>query len=159
MDQETFVRLGITGFWGSADHILLSPIWDSPNLGGQVPVFIRTKGTGWPSYNPRHWVPFLSPPTTCRTTVEVFEAASTWSFAMFRQSRGLFIELCDTITKLTEGKRERKTRKKKKLIMHALTSFKLLKHSGYTRVSIATLCILLTGCTYGFRMILGINRD
>jgi hypothetical protein len=33
--------------------------------------------TGWPSYNPRHWVPSSSPPTTCRATVEVFEPAST----------------------------------------------------------------------------------
>jgi hypothetical protein len=33
-------------------------------------------GTGWPSYTPRHWVPYSSPPTTRRATVEVFEAAS-----------------------------------------------------------------------------------
>jgi hypothetical protein len=32
------------------DHILLSQIRDSPNLEGQVPVFI----------SPRHWVPFSS---------------------------------------------------------------------------------------------------
>jgi hypothetical protein len=38
--------------------------------------------TGWPSYTPRHWVPFSSPPTTRRATVEVFEPAST---------RGIFI--------------------------------------------------------------------
>jgi hypothetical protein len=34
-------------------------------------------GTGWPSYTPRHWVPFSSPPTARRTTVEVFDPAST----------------------------------------------------------------------------------
>jgi hypothetical protein len=34
-------------------------------------------GTGWPSYTPRHWVPFSSPPTTLRATVEVFDPAST----------------------------------------------------------------------------------
>jgi hypothetical protein len=34
-------------------------------------------GKGWPSYTPRHWVPFLSPPTTRRATVAVFEPAST----------------------------------------------------------------------------------
>jgi hypothetical protein len=46
------------------DHNLLSLLWDSPNLEGQVPVFI----------SPRYWVPFLSPPT-----VQVFDAAtSTW---------------------------------------------------------------------------------
>jgi hypothetical protein len=33
---------------GTHDHILLSQIRDSPNLEGQVPVFV----------NPRHWVPF-----------------------------------------------------------------------------------------------------
>jgi hypothetical protein len=29
-------------------------------------------GIGWPGYTPRHWVSFSSPPTTRRTTVEVF---------------------------------------------------------------------------------------
>jgi hypothetical protein len=33
------------------DHILLSQIRDSPNLQGQVPVFI-SPGTGWPGYTP-----------------------------------------------------------------------------------------------------------
>jgi hypothetical protein len=46
-------------------------IWDSPNLEGQVPVFI-SPGTGWPSYTPGHWVPFMSPLTTRRAAVEVF---------------------------------------------------------------------------------------
>jgi hypothetical protein len=49
------------------DHILLSQIRDSPNLKDQVPVFI----------SPRHWVLFLSPPTTHRATVEVFDPAFT----------------------------------------------------------------------------------
>jgi hypothetical protein len=31
-----------------------------------------------PGYTPRHWVPFSSPPTTRRATVEVFDPASTW---------------------------------------------------------------------------------
>jgi hypothetical protein len=47
-----------------------------PNLEDQVPVFISPR-TWWPSYTPRHWVPFPSPPTTRRVTVEVFEPAST----------------------------------------------------------------------------------
>jgi hypothetical protein len=42
---------------------------------GQVPVFIFPRA-GWPSYTPRHWVPFTSPPTTRGATVEVFEHAS-----------------------------------------------------------------------------------
>jgi hypothetical protein len=39
--------------------------------------FLYPPGTGWPSYTPRHLVPFLSPTTTCRATVEVFEHTST----------------------------------------------------------------------------------
>jgi hypothetical protein len=31
--------------------------------------------TGWPSYTPRHWVLFSSPPSTHKATVEVFEPA------------------------------------------------------------------------------------
>jgi hypothetical protein len=53
---------------GTRDHILLSQIRGSPNLEGQVPVFT----------SPRNWVPFSLPPTTRRTTVEVFEPVSTW---------------------------------------------------------------------------------
>jgi hypothetical protein len=33
--------------------------------------------TGWPSYIPRHWVPFSSPPMTRRATVAVLEPTST----------------------------------------------------------------------------------
>jgi hypothetical protein len=62
---------------GTRDHILLSQIRDSPNLEGQVPVFI-SPGTKWPNYTPRHWVPFSSPPMTRRPTMEVFDHASTW---------------------------------------------------------------------------------
>jgi hypothetical protein len=48
-----------------------SPTWRtrSPHL--------YPPGTGWPSYTPRHRVPFSSPPTTRRAGVEVFEPAST----------------------------------------------------------------------------------
>jgi hypothetical protein len=52
---------------GTRDHILLPQIWNSPNLEGQVPVFL-SPGTGWPNYTPTHWVPFSSPPTTRRAT-------------------------------------------------------------------------------------------
>jgi hypothetical protein len=34
-------------------------------------------GIEWPSYTPRHWAPFSSPPTTRRANVEEFEPAST----------------------------------------------------------------------------------
>jgi hypothetical protein len=52
------------------DHILLSQIRDSPNLEARSQYSYRP-GTGWPSYTPRHWVPFLSPFTTRGATVEV----------------------------------------------------------------------------------------
>jgi hypothetical protein len=61
---------------GTHDHILISQIRYSPNLEGPVPILMYTP-TGWSSYNPRHWVPFSSPPKTRRDTVEVFEPVST----------------------------------------------------------------------------------
>jgi hypothetical protein len=42
-------------FRGTRDHILLSQIRDSPNLEGQVPIFISPRNR-WPGYTPRHWV-------------------------------------------------------------------------------------------------------
>jgi hypothetical protein len=39
--------------------------------------YLYHPGTGWPSYSPRHWVPFSSPPTTRRATMEVFDPDST----------------------------------------------------------------------------------
>jgi hypothetical protein len=39
--------------------------------------YLYPPGIGLSSYIPRHWVPFSSPPTTHRATVEVFESAST----------------------------------------------------------------------------------
>jgi hypothetical protein len=57
---------------GTHNHILQSQIRDSPNLEGQVPIFISLRN--------RHWVPLLSPPMTRRATVEVFEPASTRGF-------------------------------------------------------------------------------
>jgi hypothetical protein len=39
--------------------------------------YLYSSGTRWPSYTPRQWVSFSSPPTTRRATVEAFESAST----------------------------------------------------------------------------------
>jgi hypothetical protein len=39
--------------------------------------YLYPLGTRWSSYTPRHWVPFLSPPMTYSTMVEVFEPATT----------------------------------------------------------------------------------
>jgi hypothetical protein len=36
-------------------------------------------GTGWPNYTPRHWVPFSSPPTTRRATVEIFDRETSYT--------------------------------------------------------------------------------
>jgi hypothetical protein len=61
---------------GTRAHILLSQIRDSPNLESQVPVFISPRKRV-AQFTPRHWVPFSSPPTTRRSTMEVFEPSST----------------------------------------------------------------------------------
>jgi hypothetical protein len=39
--------------------------------------YLYSPGRGWHSCTPRYWVPFSSPPTTRRVTVEVFDPAST----------------------------------------------------------------------------------
>jgi hypothetical protein len=39
--------------------------------------YLYPLGRRWSSYTPRHWIPFSSPPTARRATVEVFEPAST----------------------------------------------------------------------------------
>jgi hypothetical protein len=61
---------------GSHDHILLTQIRDSPNLEGQVPVFISPMSRVARLY-PQALGSFSLPPTTHRVTVEVFEPAST----------------------------------------------------------------------------------
>jgi hypothetical protein len=52
------------------DHILLSQIRDFPNLESRSP-YLYQPGTGWLSYTPGQWVPFSSPFTARRATVEV----------------------------------------------------------------------------------------
>jgi hypothetical protein len=52
------------------DHILLSQIQDPHNLEARSP-YLHLPETGWPSYNPRHWVPFPTPFTIRRAMVEV----------------------------------------------------------------------------------------
>jgi hypothetical protein len=61
------------------DHILLSQIRDSPNLEGQVPVFISPRNRV-AHFTPRYWVPFSSPPTTRSATVVVLEPAPRGGF-------------------------------------------------------------------------------
>jgi hypothetical protein len=48
----------------------------SPTWRARSP-YLYPPGTGWPSYTPRHWVPFSSPPMTRKAVMEVFEPTST----------------------------------------------------------------------------------
>jgi hypothetical protein len=52
-------------------------IFETPPTRSARCPYLYPPGTGWPSYTPKHWVPFPSPPTILRATVEVFEPAST----------------------------------------------------------------------------------
>jgi hypothetical protein len=47
-----------------------------PILRARFP-YLYPPGIGWSGYTLRHWVPFSSPSTTRRATVEVFDPAST----------------------------------------------------------------------------------
>jgi hypothetical protein len=57
--------------------------------------YLYPPGTGYPSYTPRHWVPFSSPPTTRRATVEVFEPIST---LVISQSRSHIATDCRSVS-------------------------------------------------------------
>jgi hypothetical protein len=61
---------------GAYNHILLSQIWDFPNLECQVSVFISPRKRVAQLYL-QTLGSFSSPPTTRRATVEVFQLAST----------------------------------------------------------------------------------
>jgi hypothetical protein len=62
---------------GTHVHILLSQIWDSLKTWTARCLYLYPPGIGWPSYSPRHWVPFSSSPLTHWATVEVFDPTST----------------------------------------------------------------------------------
>jgi hypothetical protein len=51
--------------------LILSPVWRARST------YLYPPGTGWPNYTPRHWIPFSSPSTTRRATMEAFEPVST----------------------------------------------------------------------------------
>jgi hypothetical protein len=53
------------------------PILETPPTCRARSPHLYPQGTGWPRYTPRHWVPFPSPLTTHRATVEVFYPATT----------------------------------------------------------------------------------
>jgi hypothetical protein len=48
------------------------------------PPCLYPPGTGWSDYIPRHWIPFPSPRTTRRITVELIDPASTRDFWFWR---------------------------------------------------------------------------
>jgi hypothetical protein len=63
--------------------------------------YLYPPGTVRPSYTPRHWVPFSSPPTTRRATVEVFKPDST---------RGPDLNATHLLTVLAEQSRAEQSR-------------------------------------------------
>jgi hypothetical protein len=52
--------------------------------------YLYLTGTGWPSYTPGNWLPFLSPLTARRATVEVFQLASTRVFVSCSHHSALY---------------------------------------------------------------------
>jgi hypothetical protein len=85
---------------GTRDHIFT--VWDTrlPQPGGTGRPYLYPPGRGWPSYIPRHRVPFSSPPTTRRATVEVFEPASTGGNSVFKHlSLSLSLMLRPTVSR------------------------------------------------------------
>jgi hypothetical protein len=57
---------------GTQDHILLSQFVRFHQPRGPGLRICIPPGTGWPSYIPGQWIPFPSPLTTRRATVEIF---------------------------------------------------------------------------------------
>jgi hypothetical protein len=53
------------------------PILETPPTWRARFPYLYPPGTGWPRYTPGHWVPFPSPNTTRRATVEVLYPSST----------------------------------------------------------------------------------
>jgi hypothetical protein len=67
-------------FWGPTPSVLVTRFYCLKfeiNTTWRVrSPYLYHPGTGWNSYTIRHWVPFPSPPTTRRATVEVFDPVS-----------------------------------------------------------------------------------
>jgi hypothetical protein len=72
-----FVSAVVLGSESRGTHDRIASDSRLPQPGGPGPRIYIPPGTGWSSYNPTHWVPFSSPPTIWRATVEVFVPAST----------------------------------------------------------------------------------
>jgi hypothetical protein len=77
------VSLGIWVPRDSRPYFIVQVLETSPTWRARSP-YLYPPGTGRHSYNPRYWVPFSSPLTARRATVEVFYPASTrvrWNYA------------------------------------------------------------------------------
>jgi hypothetical protein len=59
--------------------------------------YLYPPGTGWPGYTPRHWVPFPSPLTTTKATVEISEPASRTTWRYIPQRRTLQDYRCENL--------------------------------------------------------------
>jgi hypothetical protein len=74
-DERTDLRFAVQELNGPSCARLVTILIVSsetpPNLETRFP-YLYPLGTGWPSYTPGNWVPFASPLTTRRATVEVF---------------------------------------------------------------------------------------
>jgi hypothetical protein len=73
-DEKTGLQFAVQSLNGPSSSepitILYCFIWEPPTWRTRFP-YLYPPGTGWPSYTPGHWVPFTSPLTTRRATVEV----------------------------------------------------------------------------------------
>jgi hypothetical protein len=73
--------LPVQSFSGPSPTELMSIVYSlrfkTPPTQRATSPYLYPAGTGWPSYTPRHWVPFSLPPMTRRAKVEVFNPAST----------------------------------------------------------------------------------
>jgi hypothetical protein len=79
--EDGFVIYSYNCFWALPELSLTSyftVLFETPPTWRTRPLYLYHPGTGWPSYTPWHWVPFSSPLTTRRATVEVFQPTSTW---------------------------------------------------------------------------------
>jgi hypothetical protein len=65
--------------WDSGPYYSVSDLRFLQLEGSGLCFYILQEQSGWPNYNPRHWVPFLLPLVTLRAVMEVFKPASTWS--------------------------------------------------------------------------------
>jgi hypothetical protein len=72
-------------FSGPCPAGIMTPTWRA------ISPYLYPPGTWWPGYTSRQCVPFSSPPTTRKDTVDVFESTSTRDsvFCRAEQSRSL----------------------------------------------------------------------